>query len=90
MYFPNCFYFSLQFNNIRILGLEASLSTSIWMTDRWVRLVHASQMYCFYRFCAFYYCLRSRISGGYSMRLGWVFSRFSIHEQGCCCSAAKG
>ena len=27
--------------------MEAGLSTSLWMTDRWVGLAHAPQMYCF-------------------------------------------
>ena len=37
-----CLFFTI---NIRILGLEADLSTSFGMTDRW--LAHVPQMYCF-------------------------------------------
>ena len=39
-----CLFFII---NIRILGLEADLSTSFGMTDRWAWLAHAPQMYCF-------------------------------------------
>ena len=72
MNFPNYVYFSPYIINIRILGLEAGLSTSLWMTDRWAGLAHAPQMYCFLPvlrvlslFMVLYFW--------YSLRLGWVF-----------------
>ena len=47
MSFPNYVYFSPYIINIRILGLEAGLYTSLYMTDRWAGLAHAPQTYCF-------------------------------------------
>ena len=63
-----------------------------WLTGR--RDLHTSHNYTvFHRFWVCYQCLGSihLIIYGYSYvtRLGWVFSRFVIHGQGCCCTAAS-
>ena len=82
-------YVEQYIKNIRILGLEAVLPTSLRIIDRWAWPAHIPQIYCFRPFWIFYNCLRFIIIGGYSysLRLGWVFSRvipMSKHASACC------